>query len=223
MGRQVGSGDRAGFGDQLHRALPAVDCFTETRWAIPCSPHGHQGYVAVHDPLGPQALRGDIPGPLLPISSTLLFHAHPNSPQPPLCPREQVTSLAGLGADLHFAALPVWESLQHPLLLPRGGKGQLTIFVAHWCQAGAQMVPPTGNSWALPAPPCWAGHAPAWHRPEFLPSSMWLSDTQLGLPRVLRARLVWCVPSQGGEPGLVLEVVCSLEAGPGFANSRKKK
>lgn len=69
-----------------------------------------------------------------------LFHAHPNSLQLPLCPKEQVTSLTGLGADLHFPA-PIWESLQHPLLLPRGEKGRLTISVAHWCQAGAQMVP----------------------------------------------------------------------------------
>lgn len=34
---------------------------------------------------------------------------------------------------------------------------------------------------------------------------MCLSGSQRGLPRVLRARLVWCVPSPGVVPGPVLE------------------
>lgn len=92
------------------------------------------------------------------------------------------------------------------------------ILVPGWGPDGA----PTGNSWASPAPPCWAGHAQAWHRPEPPWSSMWLSDTQLGLPRVLRARLVWCVPSLGGEPGPVLEMLCSPGADSGPVSSREK-
>lgn len=118
-----------------------------------------------------------------------------------------MTSLTGLGVDLHFTALQSGSRSNTRSSCPEEGRASSRFFVAHWCQAGAQMVPPTGSSWASPASRCWAGHAWAWHRPESLWSSMWLSGTQLGLPRVLRASFVWCVLSPRGEPGSALELL----------------